>query len=261
MKSIGIIKAFAFLICFILAAEIVNAQRVLSADTAELQIIYSHERMGTIIAHSFGIGAGYRWGTNTTAFRTRVISTEVVSFRSPKQIKTINPYYNNAKRYVYGKMNEVFFVRAGIANKQLINRKPLWGGVEVRWLYEGGATLGIEKPYYLFVISFYQGIGDNLSYSIETQRFDPAFLSWDDIYGRAPFTRGIGEISLKPGVYVKSAFNFEFGEVRTRMQAFEAGVVFELFPQGVTIMADDANNRFFWSFYISMSLGSRFNKF
>jgi hypothetical protein len=261
MKSTVAIKALAFIFCCLLAVQEAYAQRDLAADTAELQIIYSHERMGTIIAHSFGMGAGYRWGTNATAFRTRVISAEFVSFRSPKQIKTINPYYNNAKRYVYGKMNDVFFLRAGIANKQLINRKPLWGGVEVRWLYEGGATLGIEKPYYLFVISFYQGIGDNLSYSIETKRFDPAFLSWDDIYGRAPFTRGIGEISLKPGVYIKSGFNFEFGEVRTRMQAFEAGFVLELFPQGVTIMADDENNKLFWSFYISMSLGSRFNKF
>ncbi len=261
MKSLCVIKATALLVFCLTAVNSAIGQRALAADTSELQIIYSHERMGTAIAHSFGLGAGFRWGTNRNAFRTRVISTELVSFRSPKQIKTINPYYNNAKRYVYGKLNEVFFLRAGIANKQLLNRKPLWGGVEVRWLYEGGATLGIEKPYYLFVISFYQGIGDNLNYAIETKRFDPAFLSWDDIYGRAPFTKGIGEISLKPGVYVKTAFNFEFGEVRTRMQAFEAGAILEFFPQGVVIMANDSDNMLFWSFYISVSIGSRYNKY
>ncbi len=256
-----IVQAAVFtLLCFTTAAS-AYAQRELRADTAELQIIYSHERMGTAIAHNLGIGAGYRWGKNISAFNTRVISTELVSFKSHKQIKTINPYFSNAKRYVYGKMNDVFVVRGGWGYKQLLNRKPLWGGVEVRWLYEGGASLAVEKPYYLFVIKFLPGIGNNLSYVIETQRFDSDYHSWDDIFGKAPFTRGLTELALRPGLYGKTGFNFEFGEVRTRMQAAEIGFILEAFPTGVVIMADDTQNRLLWSFYISISLGSRFNKF
>ncbi len=255
------IFCISILISCIFVVKSSYAQRLSNADTAELQIIYSHERMGAVIAHTLGMGVGYKWGKNTTAFKTRLISAEFVSFKSHKQIKTINPYFNNAKRYVYGKMNDVFYLRGGIGNKQLLNRKPFWGGVEVRWLYEGGATVAIEKPYYLFVISFYPGIGNDLNYVIESQRFDPEFHSWDDIYGKAPFTKGLNEISFKPGLYAKTAFNFEFGEVRTRMQALEAGFILEFFPQGVTILADDSNNRLFWSFYLSLAIGKRFNKY
>jgi hypothetical protein len=258
MKKWMPLSILIFVICFS-GTKPTYSQRLSLADTNELQIIYSHERMGAVVAHTGGLGVGYKWGKNTTAFKTRVISAEFVSFKSPKQIKTINTFVSNAKRYVYGKLNDVFFLRAGVGNKQLLNRKPLWGGVELRWIYEGGGVVAFEKPYYLFVFSFLPGnIND---YIIESKQFDPDFHSWDDIYGKAPFTKGLNEISIKPGLYAKTAFNFEFGEVRTRMQALEAGFILEFFPQGVTIMADDSNNRLFWSFYLSLAIGKRFNKY
>ncbi len=234
-----------------------TAQQPSGIDEEEIQIIYSHERMGTIIAHTQGIGAGYRWGRNTTAFRTRVYSVEFVNLKSTKQIQSINPYFGNAKRFVNGKMNEVFMLRGGVAHKRLLNRKPLWGGIELRWLYEGGASVAIEKPYYLFVISYYEGVGNELNYTVETRQYDPSY----DIYGRAPFTKGIDEIKLKPGVYAKTGFNFEFGHVQTRIQSFETGAILEFFPQSIEIMAGDNNNRFFLTLYINVSIGSRFNRY
>lgn len=241
----------------LLVNQNLKAQQLPQIDEEEIQIIYSHERMGTIIAHTQGIGLGYRWGRNTTAFRTRVYSVEFVNVKSLKQIHSINPYFGNAKRFVNGKMNEVFFLRGGLANKQLLNRKPLWGGIELRWLYEGGATVAFEKPYYLFIISYYEGIGNELNYTVETAQYDPAY----DIYGRAPFTKGLDELSLKPGLYAKTGFNFEFGHVQTRIQSFEAGAILEFFPQSIEIMASDDNNRFFITLYINVSIGSRFNRF
>lgn len=230
-------------------------------DPVEDQIIYNREKVVHIYAHNLGLGIGYKSGKNTTVFKTQQWTIELQTMRSPKQIKTINPYYNNSKRYVYGKLNDVFMLRSGYAVKKLLNRKPYWGGVELRWLYEGGLSVSFEKPYYYFVINVQQGSGGVLTESIETLRFDENAFSWDDIYGRAPFTRGINEISVKPGVYVKSGFNFEFGYVKTSIKAFETGVAVEYYPQGVSILADDSNQPLFVTFYLAFSFGKRSNKY
>jgi hypothetical protein len=249
--------------CFMFALiqnKEVRAQRLLSADTLENSIIYSNEKSGVIIAHSNGLGLGYKAGLNKTVFTTRILSFELVSLSSTKQIKIINPYYANSKRYVYGKLNDVFVLRAGFSNKYLLNRKPYWGGIELRWLWEAGASLAFEKPYYLFVIKINQSPQGGLGYTIDSQRFN-SDVSWDDIYGRAPFTKGLNEIRPVPGAYAKIGFNFEFGNVKTSIKSFEAGAVTEFFPQSLNLMDDDRNQRIFLNFYISYAFGKRFNKY
>jgi hypothetical protein len=238
----------------------IRAQRSFSADTLENTIIYSNEKSGVVLAHSNGLGLGYRAGLNKTVFNTRIFAFEFVSLHSNKQIKIINPYYANSKRYVYGKLNDVFVLRAGISNKYLLNRKPYWGGVELRWLWEAGASIAFEKPYYLFVIKINQSPQGGLGYTIATERFN-SDVSWDDIYGRAPFTKGLNEIKVVPGAYAKFGFNFEFGNVKTSTKSFEAGAVTEFFPQGLRMLDDDRNKRLFVNFYISYAFGKRFNKY
>ncbi|MDO8898962.1 MAG: hypothetical protein Q7V19_15030, partial [Bacteroidales bacterium] len=71
----------------------IRAQRSFSADTLENTIIYSNEKSGVVLAHSNGLGLGYRAGLNKTVFSTRIFAFEFVSLHSNKQIKIINPYY------------------------------------------------------------------------------------------------------------------------------------------------------------------------
>lgn len=236
------------------------AQSMAVVDTLDNMIIYTNEKSGVIMAHSAGLGIGYRTGKNISVFNTSLFSIDLASLTSLKQIKVINPYYSNSKRYVYGKLNDVFLLRAGYGHKYLANRKPYWGGIELRWLWEAGATLAFEKPYYLFVINFNQSPQGGLSYTIDTQKFDED-VSWDDIYGRAPFTKGLNEIKVVPGAYGKLGFNFEFGNVRTSTKAVEIGTIFSFLPQGLNLMDDDRNQMIFLNFYISYAIGKRFNKY
>jgi hypothetical protein len=240
-------------LCWI--ASGVYGQSDLLYDSIEEQIIYSNERAGIIIAHSHGFGLGYRTGINKNIYNTRVFTFDLVSIRSPKQIKVINPYANNAKRYVYGKLNDVFFLRATYGNKKLLNRKPYWGGVELRWVYEAGFSAAIEKPYYLFV----RKIINNDYVEIVTERYTTDIS--DDIYGRAPFTKGLNEISLVPGLIARMGINAEFGQIKTSIRSLEAGISLDVFPQGVTIMADDLNQKLFMTFYIGIGFGKRYNKY
>ncbi len=237
------------------------AQNNLLSDTLDNMLIFSNERSGVAIAHSHGFGLGYRVGKNITSFRTRIFALEAVTMRSPKEIKTINPYLDNSKRYIYGKLNTVFVLRAAYSNKYLLNRKPYWGGVELRWLYEVGASMAFEKPYYLFVFNYVQLPSGEVSYEVVSSKFNSNNYSWDDIYGRAPFSKGLNEIRLVPGAYAKLGLNFEFGEVRTATRAAEIGVSLDVYPQTVRIMDDDRNQVFLLNFYISYAFGKRFNKY
>ena len=253
---------FLFLLLVCCLPLRVQAQQDAYADEdVEELIIYNRERSAIIQMHSQGYGIAYRPGKNPTAFKTFLWNFELITMKSPKQIKIINPYYNNSKRYVYGKLNDVFMLRGGYGLKKQLNRKPYWGGIELRWLMEGGVSLAFEKPYYYFVMYISEGTGGVLVQTIETKKFDESSTSTDDIYGRAPFTRGINEIKIRPGIYLKTGLNFEFGYVKTRIKALEAGAAVDFFPQGVSIMADERNQQFFLSFYLSFGFGKRFNKY
>lgn len=231
-------------------------------DSLENKILYSRQRTYGIIAHNLGLGVQFRTGKRLSIFKTRMLEFEFVTTKSYKQVKMLNPYPTNARRFVYGKLNEGFFLRANIVWKKLLNRKPYWGGVEVRWLYGGGISLGIAKPYYLYVVYSVVTPNGQEEYQILTEQYNKEQQSWDMIYGRAPFSRGISEITIHPGLYLKTGLNFEYGKNSTRIKAIEIGGSIDVLPFGMTIMAESGENQvLFPSIFLNFSLGKRFNKY
>lgn len=229
-------------------------------DSLENQILYNKQRTFGVVAHNLGLGANYRKGKRVSYFSTIMWEIEFVSMKAYNQVKLLNPYYGNSKRFVYGKLNSAFFLRGGVIWKKLLNRKPYWGGVELRFIYGGGASLGMGKPYYYYII--YPN-PDQITGYLETERFDPSKHSVTDIYGRAPFTTGLGEINLHPGLYGRVGLNFEFGKRSTRINALEVGAVVDVTPAGFSIMASTSSIErvFFPTIYLSYSFGKRFNKY
>jgi len=231
------------------------------SDTIDNQILYNRTKTYGAIAHNLGFGIQYRTGKRLSIFKTRMWEFDFVTYRPYKQVKLLKPY-QNARKYVFGKQNEVFFFRAGMSWKRLLNRKPYWGGVELRLMYAAGLSLGIAKPYYLYVIYEVQD-GTNQTYELRQKVYDsdPNNRDWLDEFGRAPFSKGLNEISVHPGAYFKLGLNFEFGKVSTKIRALEAGVSMDVLPMGMTVMAYSENQIFYPQFYISFSWGKRFNKY
>lgn len=229
------------------------------SDTLENQILYNRTNTYGIITHNLGLGVQYRTGKRISIFKTRMIEFDFLFYRAFKQVKLIKPYAN-ARRYVFGKKNDAFFLRGGVAWKKLLNRKPYWGGVELRFIYAAGISIGIAKPYYIYVI--YESVsGDAYEIRPEVYDIDPDKRGWLDEFGRAPFSKGLDEITLHPGVYFKLGLNFEFGSVSTKIKALELGVAFDVLPMGMTVMASNEKQILFPQFFISFSWGKRFNKY
>ncbi len=228
-------------------------------DSVENKILYNKQYTYGVTLHNLGLGVNFRTGARKSIFTTRMFELEFVSMRSYKQVKLVNPYFVNSRRYVYGKYNDAFFFRAGFIWKKLLNRKPYWGGVEVRLLYGGGLSVGIAKPYYLYIIEDISGNGTQ--FVLKEEQYNPEQHSSTIIYGRAPFATGLGEITLHPGAYLKAGLNFEYGTNSTAIKSLEIGACVDLLPTGLSIMANNTNQIVFPGLYLNINFGKRYNKY
>ena len=255
MKTFPVLFLISLFI-MLLSSFAVKAQddEVDGYDSISERILLKKELTGGVTVHVLGMGANLRKGVNKTFFNSRLFEIEVVSMKHPKQVRVVKPYYYNSKSFVYGKLNHVYILRAGYGFKKLLNRKPYWGGVELRLLYMGGVSLAFAKPVYLY-------FWDPTMMFIVEEKYNPdnPFHGEEFIYGRAPFTNGFDQIKIYPGIYAKAGLNFEFGALNTKIRALEAGGTVEYFPKEIPIMAFNPAQNFFLTFYINFSLGKRYN--
>jgi hypothetical protein len=231
-----------------------QSEEIEGYDSISDRVLLKKELTGGITIHNLGMGGNIRKGVNKTFFNSRIFELELVSMKHPKQVRMINPYYYQAKSFVYGKLNYVLILRASYGFKKLLNRKPYWGGIELRALYMGGVSVAFAKPVYLV---FWD---ETITYT-KVERYNPdnPFHDEEYIFGRARFAEGIGEIKVYPGIFVKGGLNFEFGTLNSKIRALEVGAVAEYFPVAIPIMAYNPEQSFFFTFYLNFSLGKRYN--
>ncbi|MCF8229098.1 MAG: hypothetical protein K9G58_09145 [Bacteroidales bacterium] len=229
-----------------------QAQQISSEEYSIDSVIYKHTLSGGILIHNRGFGLQVTKGKNLNASKNRFYEASLVNTKSPKQIRSINPYYPNSKSFVYGKLNEFFILRGGMGYTHVLNRKPYWGGVELRTHYSGGFSLGLAKPVYFYVNK------SATTNTYETQRFEPGLYIYE-VVGRAPFTRGFGEMGFHPGIFLKGGVAFEFGPVKSRINSLEMGAIVDLFINEVQLMADNNPKNVFLAFYLSYRFGKRYN--
>ncbi len=245
------------LILFLILSGSLSAQDY-DQDSVLNEVLLRKKFSAGIVLHNLGLGVQFRKGKNITYFKSFFWEVQGVSMKSPKQIRTINPYYSDARSFVYGKLNHVYLLRGGIGFDRMLNRKPAWDGVEIRYLYGGGFSLGIAKPIYLYII--HQSSTNPLMEELEKEKYDPEKHFLDNIYGRAPFVAGMNETRFYPGLYGKLGLDFEFGVYNSRIKALEIGAIVDVYPMGIPVMAFQEPRNFFITLYLSFSLGRRYNR-
>lgn len=228
-------------------------------DTEELtnqNILFLKETSYGLQAHSRGWGLAYNHGRNKTAFLKQYFAFEFVTMGHDKEARMI-PFNKYAKSFIYGKVNHLYLLRGGLGRKKLINSKPYWGGVELRYFYFAGASIGITKPVYLY-IDYRNGSPEDDFKGVVAERYDPEKHYLDLIYGRAPYLEGFGEIKLHPGLHAKAGFSFDYGTLNQRIKQVEAGVSLDYLPGDVQIMAYNREH-FFVTLHLKLLFGKRYN--
>ena len=149
------------------------------SDTLDNVLLERQWSLGVHI-NSNGWGLKLRKGRNLAALKQFMWEIEFTTYKSAKEVRTINPYYSDSKSYIYGKLNSVYFLRGGVGFQHILNRKPYWGGVQLSYLYYGGLSVGITKPVYLFIIHSTNNTDDQVT----EERYNPEIHFLDNIYGR-----------------------------------------------------------------------------
>jgi hypothetical protein len=225
------------------------------SDTLD-NVLLEHQWTLGVQLNTNGWGLKFRKGKNLRALKQFMWEIEFSTYKSAKEVRTINPYYSDSKSYFYGKLNSVYFLRGGIGFQHILNRKPYWGGVQLSYFYYGGFSLGMTKPTYLFIIH----ATSNTDYVVTQERYNPDIHFLDNIYGRGPFLSGIQNMGFHPGLYVKGGLEFEFGTRSRAIKALEIGATLDYVPVAIAIMAYNPKQSLFLTAYLSISFGKRYNK-
>jgi len=248
-----IVSIFIFSLVF--CVHVVQAQLEEQTDSLPDNVLLEKQWTLGIQFNTNGWGFKFRDGKNITALRQMLFEIEFSTYKSQKEVRTVNPYFSDSKSYVYGKLNYVYFLRGGVGFQHILNRKPYWGGIQLSAFYYGGLSVGITKPVYLYIIH----LVSTTDYEVIQERYNPETDFVDNIYGRAPFLTGILNLQFFPGLYGKGGLEFEFGTKNRAIKALEAGVNLDFSPIPIAIMAYNPKQHFFLVLYLSFSMGKRHN--
>ncbi len=220
------------------------------------KLFFRNEMTYGVTLSTFGYGGGVRYGKRINFFNSRLFEASVNVIKHPKEIKGSNPIFPNNKRFVFGKENFFFNIKASYGFQKIKFKKKDKGGIEIRFQYMGGVSLGFLKPVYyevLIPVSAYE-------YNLETEKFNPSLHTPYDIYGRASFLKGFDEIIFVPGLTGQFGISFEFGATDPVISAIEIGVSADIYTREITIMASDDNRMFFPTLYVSFRFGKVIDK-
>ena len=217
------------------------------------KVLWYKESYGGLVFHSSGWGLNARMGKHKTGFVKRFYEFDITSLHNAKEVKQ-ETYYEGSKKYIYGKLNNLYVLRTGIGLQRIITHKPVWGGTELRFISLLGASIGITKPLYLYIISTSQDDAP-----IQVEKYNPAKHDIHRIYGKGPFFRGFNQLHVYPGLYLKTGLNFEYGTTDNSVSALEAGIILDYYNKRIPIMAYNYNSNYFISLYFSINFGTRYN--
>lgn len=222
------------------------------ANGQDPNVLYRNELSFGIFAHSRGFGVNLMRAKHITGTRKRLFEVEALNMKHPKEIKVSNAT-DNSKRFVYGKLNSIFLLRAGLGYQTTLFKRADRKSVEIRSSYYVGGNLSFAKPNYILV---YRKNMAGVSYQ-QSVRYDPNVYTVDSISGKGSLVDGLGELNIYPGLYAKANLSFEYAPFSNKVKAIETGVIFDYYPNALPIMARNPAENYIITLYIGFVFGEK----
>ena len=208
---------------------------------------------GTI--HSAGLGLNYGVSKFQTYKKKSLINVDLMSFNHDKEYKIFGSFDENAKKFIFGKKNSLYTLRLGFGKRKILYEKLRDNGLQITMNYTVGPSLGLVKPVFLEVFK-YDFTGKIAG--IATERYDSELHNFYNIYGRAPWSAGLMETKINPGMFFKFGLDFDYSSNREILNSLEVGVSLDVFSKPVVLMVENNSYRFYPSVYINCSIGNKF---
>lgn len=208
--------------------------------------------------HHDGYGFIFEKGWMKTPYKSTIVQLEISEKRHPKEEKQGTTSFSNSgfvvfgRPFVYGKQNIFYQAKAGVGKQLMIGGKTNKNGVAAYFIFVGGFSAGLERPYYLE----FNAIPTNLKikFSEETRS---QFLNPSAIIGGTGLQKGWNEMKFNPGAYAKAGLRFDWARFNQVISAMEFGFSGEFYSKKVVQMVDNPGRSFFPTGYVGLVFGNR----
>jgi hypothetical protein len=223
--------------------------------------VFDEEYSVGITLHTRGYGVNFRRLSYRDGFNKLGLELELLNLRHPREIRFPNAGVSG-RGTVVNRLNSFYTLRVGYGRDKIFVDKTDRNSVSVSWITFGGLSLGLLKPVYIEV-----PVEDNFGFSNFTisERYDPEIHPAFGYTG-SPFFTGIFKTQLRPGIYIKNGFSFDYDFLDEKVAAIEVGAVVDWFPTWfgayetqVPILHDTRNYSVFFQFYVTINFGKKWN--
>lgn len=219
-------------------------------------LVYNRQNVFGIRLNTDGWGAFFEKGYMKSFKVTNLYTIEFNEKKHPKEIKTTisDGFFQIGNPFVYGKQNIFYQLKLGFGQQRHVGGKANKNGVAVQWVYAGGLSVGLERPYYVRVLDNNSNGFSDIKYS---QEDSAAFLTPFNIIQGTGLRYGWRDMRFVPGVHAKTAFRFDYGRFNEVVSALEIGINVEAYSRKINIMLQNENNQVFFNAYVALLFGKR----
>jgi hypothetical protein len=219
-------------------------------------LVYNKQNIFGLRLNTDGWSAFYEKGIMKNFKLTNLYSLEFGEKKHPKEIKTTlsDGFFQIGNPFVYGKQNIFYQLKLGFGQQRHVGGKANKNGVAVQWVYAGGLSLGLERPYYVRVFDNNPNGYRDIKY---TPQDSAAFLQPFNIIQGTGLRYGWRDMQYIPGIHAKTAFRFDYGRFNEVVSALEIGVNVEAYSRTVNIMLLNDNKQVFFNAYVALLFGKR----
>tara|TARA_B100000963_G_scaffold320794_1_gene303596 strand:+ start:135 stop:887 length:753 start_codon:yes stop_codon:yes gene_type:complete len=205
--------------------------------------------------HSNGFGFSF----NKSKFKTHkiksLLNVELLSMKHDKEYKIYGKPDENAKKYVYGKLNSLYIARLGFGRRKILIEKLREKGLQFAINWSSGASFGFVKPIYLEILKY--DVDYNFQ-GISLEKYNSDIHSFEDIFGRGRWSAGLPETTINPGVYYKAGVELDYSNEREIINSLEIGMAIDVFLLPIKLMVENNSQNFFPTIYINFSIGNKY---
>ncbi|MEZ4916180.1 MAG: hypothetical protein R2836_04255 [Chitinophagales bacterium] len=227
----------------------------------EENMVFKHEWSLGARIHTNGFSAFFERVWIKNIWKRNVLQTNFFYYRSFKDRKTKSIYtsYSDAVPYFYGKQNNFWSINVLYGQKKVIAEKAEKSGVRLCFVYMGGVSLGILKPYGLKIIE-QSDVGNTKVYFYDENNpevfLDPLNAN-THIYGAAGIGAGFNKIKPVAGAHLKFGLNFDWASRESFIKSLEVGTQVDIYYKKLPVYITNRNKPYILNLYLGIQLGKR----
>lgn len=230
------------------------------AQTEHLELLQSKFWSGGFDVYSNGWKANFKHGNVFHSTSRHYYEIEIASVHHSKEYRQTQdfgwtvPGIPPPKPFVFGKQNSFMNFNLSYGIYKQLGEKAQKSGVSIGFNSSVGLSLGITKPYYLwllFPLDDTTSVLRMVKYSEENKNI---FLDNFSIYGGGGFKEGITELKFIPGAHLKAALDFDWASYNEYIKSIEIGVSLDAYYKKIPIMILENNIQFFPALYCGFVL-------